>query len=116
MSEKLNAEKEGSFKSVPESTPSGVPSEVADVIVAVPETQIASDKKAVPTAEFVEDVGAQVEIVEHDSEGKEVHKRLPGILHKDGKRELQERECYDKLGFSFPKWKKIWIITVIFWV
>ncbi|OKL59745.1 hypothetical protein UA08_04924 [Talaromyces atroroseus] len=32
----------------------------------------------------------------------------------DGKRELTEEECYDKLGFSFPTWRKWTILTVIF--
>lgn len=31
-----------------------------------------------------------------------------------GKRELQETDCYDKLGFTFPKWKKWSILSVIF--
>ena len=34
----------------------------------------------------------------------------------DGKNELTEHEAYDKLGFSFPTWKKWLILTVIFWV
>lgn len=32
----------------------------------------------------------------------------------DGRHELQEYECYDKLGFSYPSWKKWLILTVIF--
>jgi MFS family permease len=28
--------------------------------------------------------------------------------------ELTEDDCYDELGFAFPKWKKWWILTVIF--
>jgi len=32
----------------------------------------------------------------------------------DGKIELKEQDCYDKLGFSFPIWKKWTIITIIF--
>ncbi|KAI9924311.1 hypothetical protein AWENTII_002976 [Aspergillus wentii] len=34
----------------------------------------------------------------------------------DGKRELTEDDCYDKLGFSFPWYKKWAILTVIFTV
>ena len=34
----------------------------------------------------------------------------------DGKIELKETDCYDKLGFSFPAWKKWSILTVIFLV
>ena len=44
-------------------------------------------------------------------------KRIPGkdgVLREDGKRELQEHECYEKLGFSFPWYKKWTILTVIF--
>ncbi|KAL2005596.1 hypothetical protein VTN00DRAFT_10089 [Thermoascus crustaceus] len=32
----------------------------------------------------------------------------------DGKIELKESDCYDKLGFSYPNWKKWLIITIIF--
>ncbi|KAK1967979.1 major facilitator superfamily transporter [Colletotrichum sublineola] len=32
------------------------------------------------------------------------------------KYEITEDDCYDELGFSFPKWKKWYILTVIFWV
>ncbi|KAI9818059.1 MAG: hypothetical protein M1827_000683 [Pycnora praestabilis] len=32
----------------------------------------------------------------------------------DGKREIEESECSDKLGFSYPTWKKWMILTVIF--
>ncbi|MCJ1484006.1 hypothetical protein MMC06_004174 [Schaereria dolodes] len=32
----------------------------------------------------------------------------------DGKVELQESDCYDRLGFTFPTWKKWMILSVIF--
>ncbi|OBR10197.1 Major facilitator superfamily transporter [Colletotrichum higginsianum IMI 349063] len=32
------------------------------------------------------------------------------------KYEITEDDCYDELGFSFPKWKKWYILTIIFWV
>jgi len=32
----------------------------------------------------------------------------------NGKRVLSEGDCYDKLGFTFPAWKKWWILSVIF--
>ena len=41
-------------------------------------------------------------------------KRFPGILHEDGRRELREKDCYDKLGFCFPTYKKWMILSVIF--
>lgn len=30
--------------------------------------------------------------------------------------EITEDDCYEELGFSFPTWKKWYILTVIFWV
>ncbi|KAL3490947.1 hypothetical protein BJX62DRAFT_205895 [Aspergillus germanicus] len=45
---------------------------------------------------------------DNDSRGGKV---LP-----DGRRELTEDDCYDKLGYSFPTWKKWSILTVIFTV
>lgn len=30
--------------------------------------------------------------------------------------EITEDDCYDELGYSFPSWKKWYILTVIFWV
>ena len=42
-----------------------------------------------------------------------------GKLEKLGthdKYEIQEDDCYDELGFKFPKAKKWYILTVIFWV
>lgn len=33
---------------------------------------------------------------------------------RDGKRELTEEEAYDKLGYSFPTWRKWMILSVIF--
>ncbi|KAK7459930.1 hypothetical protein CaCOL14_009115 [Colletotrichum acutatum] len=32
------------------------------------------------------------------------------------KYEITEDDCYEELGFCFPKWKKWYILTVIFWV
>lgn len=32
------------------------------------------------------------------------------------KYEITEDDCYDELGYSFPTWKKWYILTVIFWV
>ncbi|KAJ5621112.1 hypothetical protein N7510_005096 [Penicillium lagena] len=37
-------------------------------------------------------------------------------VRSDGKRELTEEDCYDKLGFCFPRYKKWAILTVIFTV
>lgn len=32
----------------------------------------------------------------------------------NGLKIITEDDCYDELGFSFPEWKKWWIVTVIF--
>ncbi|EGV62452.1 hypothetical protein PSN45_001209 [Yamadazyma tenuis] len=43
-------------------------------------------------------------------------KRVIGVVQPDGRRELQEEECHDKLGFSYPWAKKWYILTVVFLV
>ncbi|KAH7140147.1 major facilitator superfamily domain-containing protein [Dactylonectria estremocensis] len=53
----------------------------------------------------------------HD--GSPAHKAFGGDLEKLGthdKYEITEDDCYEELGFSFPSWKKWYILTVIFWV
>lgn len=47
---------------------------------------------------------------------RKTKKNTTGIVHPDNRRELSEEDCYDKLGFSFPWYKKWWIISVIFLV
>ena len=37
-------------------------------------------------------------------------------IHPDGKREITEYDCYDKLGYSWPWWKRWGILSVIFTV
>ena len=37
-----------------------------------------------------------------------------GAVDGDAREELKEWECYDKLGYSFPRWKKWGILSVIF--
>lgn len=49
-----------------------------------------------------------------DTNGEKRIPGLAGILKENGKRELQEDECYDKLGYSFPWYKKWTVLTVIF--
>jgi MFS family permease len=53
---------------------------------------------------------------EKDGEDGAANGGADGTSHPSGKRELKEWECYDKLGFSFPRWKKWTIISVIFCV
>lgn len=47
---------------------------------------------------------------------KPKHKKLVGVLHQDGRRELLEEECYELLGFNYPWVKKWWIISIVFLV
>ena len=51
-----------------------------------------------------------------DSKTEQASQESPRPLRDDGKVVLQETDCYDQLGFSFPTWKKWTILTVIFWV
>ena len=58
--------------------------------------------------EIAENIDDPTELVAEEIESK--HSRP------DGKIELTEHDGYDKLGFSFPTWKKWAILTVIFLV
>lgn len=44
------------------------------------------------------------------------HRRRSGAQRADGKIELKEQDCYEKLGFSYSTRKKWTILSVIFWV
>ena len=44
------------------------------------------------------------------------HPTLPGLAREDGKRELTENDCYEKLGYTWPSWKKWTVLSVIFTV
>lgn len=35
------------------------------------------------------------------------------VMRPDGKRELHEKECWDKLAYSWPKWKKYMYLSAI---
>jgi sugar phosphate permease len=48
----------------------------------------------------------------HDTHAAAPSEKLPTT----GKQEITEDDCYSELGFSFPTWKKWYILTVIFWV
>ena len=50
------------------------------------------------------------------AEAEKVAESRTGILRDDGRRELQEHECYDHLGYVWPKWKKWSVIFVVFLV
>lgn len=58
-----------------------------------------------------------------DNIEKQEDANLPAVtdnkLEKIGtydKYEITEDDCYEDLGFCYPKWKKWYILTVIFWV
>lgn len=54
---------------------------------------------------------AHAENVHHSSDRDNDSDRK---VHPDGKREITENDCYDKLGYCFPWWKRWAILTVIF--
>lgn len=59
------------------------------------------------------DVGDEYDV--HDEHASdEGQKAKGGVLRSDGKIELLESEAYDKLGYSFPTWKKWMILSVTF--
>lgn len=51
---------------------------------------------------------------EHASQSEKSSQTDSPKVERSGKQELTEDECYDKLGFCFPTWKKWVIISVIF--
>lgn len=53
---------------------------------------------------------------EHANQPSENDNDLPGKPREDGKRELTDNDCYEKLGFCFPWYKKWAILSVIFTV
>ncbi|KAL3476488.1 major facilitator superfamily domain-containing protein [Aspergillus californicus] len=69
-------------------------------------TQPKSRRESSPSRQHAEHA-SQVSDSDHDSRGK---------VGPDGKRELTEDDAYDSLGFSFPRYKKWTILTVIFMV
>lgn len=42
------------------------------------------------------------------------HDQIKEKLGNDDKYEITEEDCYDELGFSWPSWKKWYVLTVIF--
>lgn len=76
---------------------------------ATSESEISNEKEDNRSQEGIEDVG--MVYVE-----KKRRKKLPGLLHEDGRRELREKDCYDKLGFSYSWGRKWTILTVVFFV
>jgi len=42
------------------------------------------------------------------------HEKVKERLGNDDKYEITEEDCYDELGFSWPSWKKWYVLSVIF--
>lgn len=83
----------------------------------VPEKRGVPDNNGSPTTMNARDNSPPEQIhTENVSLEKEYENDLPGTVREDGKREITEDDCYDKLGFSFPWYKKWTILTVIFTV
>lgn len=53
---------------------------------------------------------------EGDEDVAKVNKEQPDPPDFDDKIELTEEDCYDELGYSFPKWKKWMILSIVFLV
>lgn len=69
------------------------------------------------TDEFLENADERPEGLNFPKRPKSVRRVTTtgkGRLLEDGRRVLREKDCYDKLGFCFPKNKKWMIISVIF--
>lgn len=58
-----------------------------------------------------EGVGSESDEAAHDASGNAA--KLDKLGSND-KYEITEDDCYDELGYSFPAWKKWYILTVIF--
>lgn len=80
-----------------------------------------------PTTSNVPEEAEKVETnnekdLDHDLDSKAEIDGSNGVGEKlggapsDEKYEITEDDCYDELGYSFPAWKKWYILTVIFWV
>ncbi|KAJ5142632.1 uncharacterized protein N7515_001419 [Penicillium bovifimosum] len=71
------------------------------------------DDKIIPPPDATKTERGTDTQAEHASSDTASHEDIPK-LHTGGKPELTEDECYEKLGFCFPTWKKWMILTVIF--
>jgi hypothetical protein len=61
-------------------------------------------------------LGSTAPPVEGNGNGTSNNEKSVTPERADGKIELKEGDCYDKLGFGFPSWKKWAILSVIFLV
>ncbi|KAF7552345.1 hypothetical protein G7Z17_g4406 [Cylindrodendrum hubeiense] len=85
-------------------------------------THFSEDPPQVINHEDLEIANDRLEGSGNDSTPDVVHEVRGGGLEKlqklgtHDKYEITEDDCYEQLGFSFPSWKKWYILTVIFWV
>lgn len=69
-----------------------------------------SSKDAQPSSDIDRSTQAQVEDPQHPRSNESPSRGI----YKGGKRELTEDECYDKLGFCYPWYKKWTVLSIIF--
>ncbi|KAH6957919.1 major facilitator superfamily domain-containing protein [Ilyonectria sp. MPI-CAGE-AT-0026] len=86
-------------------------------------TQFSADPPQVINEDDLEIANGRLEgSTDHGSSPDMVHEARGGGLEKleklgtHDKYEITEDDCYEQLGYSFPSWKKWYILTVIFWV
>lgn len=89
-------------------------------------TQFSADPPQVINEDDLEIANGRLEgSTDHGSSPDIVHEARGGGLEKlekleklgtHDKYEITEDDCYEQLGYSFPSWKKWYILTVIFWV
>ena len=83
-------------------------------------SKVMADPPRQEEAEKIESYGdADEESSKGETSGKEEnpfagHDEKKKALGNDDKYEITEDDCYDELGYSFPSWKKWYILTIIF--
>lgn len=88
-----------------------VPNGSSDSTLDAPTDYFSKEKPAVKP-QFIEDSNKPPPARPQAAKRRTTRGR--GILHDDGRVELREKDCYDKLGYSYPAWKKWTILSVIF--
>lgn len=88
-----------------------VPNGSSDSTLDAPTDYFSKEKPAVKP-QFVEDSNKPPPARPQAAKRRTTRGR--GILHDDGRVELREKDVYDKLGYSYPAWKKWMILSVIF--
>jgi MFS family permease len=80
-----------------------------------PENLTSNQEPPLPNDKIKAERGLDAQ-AEHASDSDTASRENEPKLRTGGKPELTEDECYDKLGFCFPTWKKWTILSVIFLV